>query len=220
MPPITATLLAAAVGCSRTLAAAWVTPITDACRLAEINTAPRLAAFLAQIGHESAGLSRVVENLNYSADRIRTIGMRSKPGSRWRSLVPRAAALAGNPQAMANAAYGGRMGNGDEASGDGWRYIGRGLIQNTGKANYEAVRDELRERLAPVPDFVETPELLAEPIWAALAAGAYWRSHRLNALADAGDFDGITRRINGGDEGAKDRRERHERAKNALRAAA
>lgn len=222
MPSITTPLVAAAIGCSRALATTWVKPISDSCRLAEITTAPELAAYLAQIGHESGGLANVVENLNYSADRIRALGMQSNPGTRWRSLVPRAAALARNPEALANAVYGGRLGNGAEASGDGWRYRGRGLIQNTGKVNYEAVRDQLRGALYPVlvPDFVKTPDALADPMWAALAAGAYWRAKGLNALALAGDFDAITRRINGGTTGAADRRARHDRAKDALKAAA
>lgn len=220
MPPITPDLLAAAVGCSRALATTWAKPIADACRLAEINTSPRLAAFLAEIGHESGGLAHTVENLNYSADRIRQVAAQSKPGTRWRSLGPRADKLARNPQALANAAYGGRMGNGDEASGDGWRYIGRGLIQNTGKANYEAVRDQFRGRVPSAPDFLAKPEALADPTWAALAAGAFWLTHHLNELADAGDFNGITRRINGGTNGQADRRLRHDRAKQAIKAAA
>lgn len=218
LPTITATLLAAAVGMSRAQAAAWVKPITESCRLAEITTTQQLAAYLAQAGHESAGFSTTTENLSYSAERIVDLATKARPGTRWRSLGPRAAELARQPAKLANAAYGGRMGNRDEASGDGWRYRGRGLIQNTGRANYEAVRDGLRALgVADCPDFVALPDALSEPRWAALAAAMYWREHDLNALADAGDFDGITRRINGGSTGAADRRARHARAKEALR---
>lgn len=217
MISITAELLSAAVGCTPTVGAKWATPIADACHMAEITTAPRVAAFLAHIGHESAGLTALVENLNYSAEAIRNAAARSKPGTRWRSLGPRADRLARNPVALANAAYGGRMGNRDEAGGDGWRYRGRGLMQNTGRANYAAVRDGLRRVYPDCPDFVAEPDALAEPRWAALAAAMYWRDQGLNALADAGDFDATTRRINGGSNGVADRRARYERAKAALR---
>ncbi|MBN7138984.1 DNA primase [Lysobacter enzymogenes] len=216
--PITADQLAAAVGCTRALAATWAPYLAHAYRLADISTLARLAPFLAQTGHESAGFSTTTENLSYSAERIADLATKARPGTRWRSLGPRAAELARQPAKLANAAYGGRMGNRDEASGDGWRYRGRGLIQNTGRANYEAVRDGLRALgIADCPDFVALPDALSEPRWAALAAAMYWREHDLNALADAGDFDAITRRINGGAAGAADRRERYERAKKALR---
>lgn len=213
---ITADLLMKAVGCPLGVAATWAQPIADACAKFEINTPQRVAAFLAQIAHESAGLTHVVENLSYRAARIRDLAAQSKPGSRWRSLGPRADELANNPEALGNAAYGGRLGNGSEASGDGFRYLGRGLIQNTGKANYEAVRDLLRETMRGCPDFVAVPDALAAPQWAALAAAAYWHEHDLNTLADRGAFDQITRRINGGDNGGDDRRERYKRARQAL----
>lgn len=207
MKPITADTLVRAVGCTRSDAAMFAAPLTEACQKFEITTPARLAAFLAQVGHESASLARVVENLSYSA-----AGLVATWPSRFTQV--QAAALARQPQAIANHVYGGRLGN--SKPGDGWMYRGRGLIQNTGKANYEAVRDLLRERFADVPDFVAHPEQLESPRWAALAAGAYWSDHDLNALADVGAFDKITTRINGGQTGRADRRARYERAKKAL----
>lgn len=207
LPLITAGLIAAAMGCPRALAETWARPIIDACYLAEINTPARLAFFLAQVGHESMGLSRTVENLNYGAD-----GLLATWPSRFNATS--AAQLARKPQLIAEHVYGGRLGN--RAAGDGWRYRGRGLIQNTGRANYEAARDGLRLLMAGCPDFVADPDALAQPRWAALAAGAYWRDHRLNELADRGDFDASTRRINGEMTGAADRRDRYARAKREL----
>ncbi len=93
---------------------------------------------------------------------------------------------------------------------------GRGLLQVTGRANYEAVRDLLRETVPGTPDLLQQPEALAEPRWAALSAAAYWHDHELNALADAGDMRGLTRRINGGFNGLPDRLARYEKARAAL----
>lgn len=208
MISITPELLVSAVGCTRALGATWAKHIAEACRLAEISTPARLAFFLAQVGHESMGLSRTVENLNYGAE-----GLLATWPSRFNATT--AAQLARKPQQIAERVYGGRLGN--SAAGDGWRYRGRGLIQNTGRANYEAARDGLRLLVAGCPDFVADPDALSEPRWAALAAGAYWRDHSLNELADRGDFDASTRRINGGMTGAADRRARYDRAKTALR---
>ncbi|WP_408953036.1 glycoside hydrolase family 19 protein [Lysobacter sp. Hz 25] len=206
---ITPDLLVSAVGCTRTLGTTWAKHVAEACRLAEVSTPARLAFFLAQIGHESMGLSRTVENLNYSAE-----GLLATWPKRFSAAT--AAQLARKPQLIAEHVYGGRLGN--REAGDGWRYRGRGLIQNTGRANYEAVRDALRAVVQPCPDFVKDPDALAEPRYAALAAGSYWKAHNLNELADKGDFDASTRRINGGMTGAADRRERYDRAKQALRA--
>lgn len=209
MTQITANLLEAAVGCGRSLANSWSKPLADACRAYEINTPARIAAFLAQIGHESAGLTRTVENLNYGADGLRQT---------WPKRFDEASAkqLARQPRLIANRVYGGRMGNGDEATGDGWKYRGRGLIQVTGKANYEAVRDLLRERDPSAPDFVADPDALSEPRWAALSAAAWWADRELNELADGYAFTQITQRINGGQNGAADRKQRYDRARTAV----
>ncbi|WP_295485029.1 glycoside hydrolase family 19 protein [uncultured Pseudomonas sp.] len=172
----------------------------------------RMAAFLAQIGHESGQLRTLIENLNYRADRIRQIGQSSPAGSRWRSLVPRADELAGNPERFANALYGGRMGNGPEALGDGWRYRGRGLIQVTGRDNYAACS----EALFGDSRLLSTPELLEHPVYAAMSAGWFWQKAGLNTLADQGDLLTITKRINGGTSGLDDRKALYARALEVL----
>ncbi|MFU5037089.1 glycoside hydrolase family 19 protein [Pseudomonas aeruginosa] len=173
-------------------------------------TAPvRVAAFLAQVGHESSQLTRLVENLNYSAQ-----GLAATWPSRYRGADGKPNALALNlarhPQAIANNTYASRNGNGDEASGDGWRYRGRGLLQITGRANYRAAAGGLDQPLE-----VE-PELLEQPEWAALSAAWWWAAHDLNELADRGEFAAITRLINGGTNGQAERLELWERAKRVL----
>lgn len=175
-----------------------------------IVTPKRIAAFIAQVGHESGHLTRLVESLNYRADRIVALGNAASAGSRWRSLVPRAAELAGSSVRMGNAVYGGRMGNGPEASGEGYLYRGQGLIQITGKDNYRACGEALGI------DLIKHPELLQEPQYAALSAAWYWATSGLNTLADAGDLKGITQRINGGQTGAADRAELYARALKVL----
>ncbi|HBP1226713.1 glycoside hydrolase family 19 protein [Pseudomonas aeruginosa] len=155
-----------------------------------ITSPVRAAAFLAQIGHESSQLTRLVENLNYSAR-----GLAATWPSRYRGADgnPNALALnlARHPQAIANNTYASRNGNGDEASGDGWRFRGRGLLQITGRANYRTAGVGLGQPLEA------EPELLEQPDWAALSAAWWWSTHGLNELADRGEFAAITRRING-----------------------
>lgn len=166
-----------------------------------IVTRLRIAAFIAQIGHESGQLTRLVENLNYSAE-----GMMKTWPSRF-DLV-RATAAARKPEQIANIAYGGRMGN--TAPGDGWKYRGRGLIQATGKTNYVACGEALGF------DLINHPELLEQPQYAALSAAWFWSVNGLNTLADAGDLRKITQRINGGQNGAADRAELYARALKVL----
>ena len=150
----------------------------------------RIAAFVAQVGHESGHLTRLVENLNYSADALRKT---------WPSRfdIELASATARKPEQTAKIAYGNRMGN--TAPGDGWKYRGRGLIQITGKNNYNACGDVLGL------DLITQPELLEKPQYACLSAAWYWATNGLNTLADAGKFEDITQRINGGQTGAADR---------------
>lgn len=204
---LTAELMQAATGCVRGVALTWAKPLGEACTQYEIDTPARLSAFLAQVGHESAGFTRTIENLNYSAEGL----LRTWPSRFTPELAGR---LAHHQQEIANHVYGGRMGNRDP--GDGWKYRGRGVLMNTGRANYEAVRDLLRDRVAGVPDLLAQPEALAEPKWAALSAAAFWHDHDLNALADAGDMRGLTRRINGGLIGLDDRMARYATARKAL----
>ena len=152
----------------------------------QIDTPPRVAAFLAQCHVESAGFTRLEENLMYTT-----------PGrlvAVWPSRFPdvnAAAAFVRNPEALANKVYAGKIGNGNEASGDGWRYRGRGLKQLTGRANYTAAAKGLG---AP---YVDNPGLVSSPEHAVLSAAWFWDDKRLNPLADAGDIDGITLKVNG-----------------------
>lgn len=161
----------------------------------------RVAAFIAQIGHESGHLTRLVENLNYSADALR----RNWPS---RFNVELASAVARKSDQIANIAYGNRMGN--TASGDGWKYRGRGLIQITGKNNYRACGEALGQ------DVIAQPELLEKPQHACMSAAWFWATNGLNTLADAGKFDAITQRINGGENGAADRQALYARALKVL----
>jgi len=202
--------LAAAIGCPVTRAQQWAGPLTAAMNRYAITSPKRMAAFLAQIGHESASLARVEENLSYSAARIRQLAAAAVPGSCWHRLGSRAQELANNPVALANAAYGGRMGNGEENSGDGWRYRGRGLLHVTGKTQYAQQAMELGLPL------LDQPDLLRQPTYAALSAAAFWHDRRCNALADVGDFALLTRRINGGLNGFADRQRRYLQALKAL----
>jgi putative chitinase len=158
----------------------------------------RRAHFMGQMAHESAGFKRFVENLNYSAHRIEAV---------WPRLRPRAQALANKPEALGNAAYADRMGNGDEASGDGYRFAGKGLIQLTGRNNYRDAGGALGL------DLLSFPARAAEPINAVKIALWFWASHRCNAPADQDDVEEVTRRINGGLNGLEERRGLTERAK-------
>lgn len=148
----------------------------------------RAAAFLAQVGHESGQLRTLVENLNYSAEAL----TRTWP---TRFTVHTAAAYARHPEKIANRVYGGRIGNGAEASGDGWRYRGRGLIQLTGRSNYRAAGAGLG---LPLEDH---PELLEQADAAAQCAAWWWAKHGLNQLADAGRIQDIGSIINIGQSG-------------------
>lgn len=167
-----------------------------------INTTTRLCAFLAQVAHESGGFRFVRENLNYSAKALRATWPK-------RFDAVRAAEYERKPEKIAAYVYANRMGNGDEASGDGATYIGRGLIQCTGLANYSNCSTALfgDDRL------IHRPELLEEPTNAALSAGWFWMANGCNQIADAGDFEALTRRINGGTHGLEDRRQWWAKAK-------
>lgn len=188
-------LVNAGVGPMR--ASEFLVPLQRTFDIFGINTPARRAAFLAQCMVESMNLSRLEEDLSYrSVDRIKAVFLRLRP-------LPEArlAAAVRNPQALANLAYANINGNGNEASGDGWRFLGRGIIQTTGRANYEAAQIGLGR------PYVSQPELMAQPEDACLSAGFFWRNNNLNALADAHDIDGITRVVNG-----KAMREREQRA--------
>lgn len=168
--------------------AAFAEPLNEACSAFDITTPLRIAHFLAQTAHESAGYTALVENLNYGA-----------PGllATWpkRFDAERAAAYARQPEKIANYVYADRMGNGPEASGDGWRFRGRGILQLTGRATYRAAGEALGF------DLEAEPELLATPRLAALAAGWYWAARGINALCDRDDVIAVTEAVNGGRNG-------------------
>lgn len=167
----------------------------------EIRTPERTAAFLAQLAHESGELGQWTENLNYSWQGLRKVFPKYFPTDAAAQACHR------QPEKIANRVYGGRMGNGGEATGDGWRYRGRGPIQLTGKDNYRACGQAIGVDLVNRPELLETPEV------GCLAAAWFWSSRGLNALADAGKFLTITRRINGGTHGLEDRMKYWERAR-------
>lgn len=155
----------------------------------------RRAHFMGQMAHESGGFTRFEENLNYSETRIPQV---------WSRLAPRAAELAHHPEKLANAAYANKNGNGSEASGDGWRFKGRGIIQLTGRANYAS---------APVTGLLDHPERAAEPETAVTIALWFFQSHGCNQLADADDVEAVTHKINGGHEGLAERQRLTDAAK-------
>lgn len=163
----------------------------------EINDPKRIAAYMAQTFHESNKLKATEENLNYSADGL------LKTFKKYFKTPEIAAAYARQPQKIANRVYANRMGNGNEASGDGWRYRGRGYIQITGKTNYQLFMkgDWCSE------DVVKNPDLLAKFYLNQVASMWFWQSRGLNQLADyESNFEEITRRINGGYNNMADRK--------------
>ncbi len=187
-----------AIGTGATLARAklWQAPLNAACLKFDISTPLRQAAFLSQIGVESAHLTALVENLNYSEQALLEIWPDHFTAAQA-AEYGRTATHPANQEAIANLAYGGRMGNTEP--GDGWRYIGRGLIQLTGRANYHAAG------LALGLPLEAEPERAALPDEAALTAAWYWHEHGCNALADNRMIVAITRAVNGGTNGLADR---------------
>ena len=178
-----ATLVATGIG--PTQARAFEAPLNAACRRFGIDSVPREAAFVAQCAHESKLFTSMEEGLFYrTADRIRLVFPKSVP------TLALAQSLVGNPKGLANHCYAGKNGNGNEASGDGWKYRGRGLIQLTGRNNYASAAAKLNR------PYVDSPDLVLQPEDACLAAAAYWDTNHLNALADKRDIDAITRVIN------------------------
>lgn len=161
----------------------------------------RVAHFVAQLLHESGALTREYEDLDYSARRLVQVWpCRFRPRG---PLNPKA--YARNPRKLANAVYGGRMGN--TAPQDGYLYRGRGLLQLTGKANYAAATERVRRRVPGAPDFVLEPDAVLAPEWCLAVAAGEWASRGCNELADADDLEQVTRRINGGCTGIAERQE-------------
>ena len=169
----------------------------------DINTIPRVSAFLAQTAHESGNYRAIKENLNYTAASLTRV---------WPRLFPSdiAGQYAHNQQKIANRAYSNRMGNGDEASGDGWKYCGRGLIQLTGKNNYQAFAESIETPLEEITEFLGTFE------GATQSAAWFWEANNLNQWADKGDILTLTKRINGGTLGLADRQKHYDHALHVL----
>lgn len=161
----------------------------------------RAAGFLGQVHVESAGYTALMENLSYSEQRIRELAAKSAAGSRWRSLGPRAKELARNPRGLAEAAYGGRMGNGPEGSGDGYAFRGRGLKQLTGRDNY---RRFSRAWLGD-ESLLRNPDRVAEPDGAVASAIWFWLANGLSEVADRGTVRDLTIKVNGDTFGLADR---------------
>ena len=159
----------------------------------EINTPQRVAAFIAQTQHESNNFKSVVENLYYRAESLRRVWPREFPTDEIANQY------AMHPEMIANRAYANRMGNGDEQSGDGWRFCGRGLIQITGKENYQQFADSIGKSLDDTSSYMETKDGCVE------SACWFWKKHNLNECADNGDIERMTRIINGGTLGLEDR---------------
>jgi putative chitinase len=173
----------------------------------EINTAQRIAAFVAQCSHESAGFTALKENLNYKSVTLRKIFPKYFPTDELANAYTN---MPNKQEAIANRVYASRMGNGDEHSGDGYRYCGRGLIQLTGKSNYQSFADSLEMNVEDVPEYLATFE------GAAQSACWFWESNNLNQWADKGDILTLTKRINGGTIGLEDRIKHYEHALHVL----
>ncbi len=184
------------------LARDWALALAPACRAHDICTKWRVAHFLATVLHESGDLTRLVENLNYSAEGLlRTWPQRFTPADAQR--MGRTAGHPANERAIAERAYGGRMGNGPEGSGDGYLFRGRGLIQVTGRDNYRAAAEALGVPLDRLLPWMETRE------GAATSAAWWWTAHGCNALADENDIVALRRRVNGGVIGLEEVRGRY-----------
>jgi len=182
-------------------AAAWADAAMEILPKYEINTPNRIAGFFAQCGHESMNFTALSENLNYRAETL------DKLFSKYFSKAGRNAAdYAKQPEKIANVIYASRMGNGDTASGDGYRFRGRGVIQLTGKDNYSAFASSIKMTLPDVIDYVQTKKgALESACW-------YWNSRKINIACDENDIVKMTKLVNGGTIGLEDRRKHYESA--------
>jgi putative chitinase len=182
---------------------AWLEVLLEVLPKYGIDTPMRLAGFLAQTAHESADYKRLEENLNYSAAQLQKT---------WPNRFDAATALqfARKPEAIANKVYSDRMGNGSAASGDGWRFRGRGIKQLTGRDNYTAFGKSVNMTAEKAAEYLTTKKGAVE------SAAWFWKTNNLNRFADVGDIVGMTEAINGGDIGLADRKKRYESAKKVL----
>ena len=182
----------------------WLEALNEILPEYEIDTPKRVAAFIAQCAHESGGFRALKENLNYKAESL------LKVFPKYFKTLAEANAYAKQPEKIANKIYGGRMGNGPESSGDGFRYCGRGLIQLTGKENYTWFAESLEMPVEDVPEYLQTFE------GAVQSACWFWETNKLNQWADKGDILTLTKRINGGTIGLEDRKKHYEHALHVL----
>ena len=178
----------------------WVHALNEILPDYEINTPQRVAAFIAQCAHESGGFKFLTENLNYRAVTLRKLFSKYFPTDALAQEYEK------KPEKIANRIYGGRMGNGPEETGDGFRYCGRGLIQLTGKANYQNFADSIETPVEEVSEYLQTFE------GAVQSACWFWESNNLNAFADTGDIKMMTKKINGGFIGLEDREKHYNHA--------
>jgi putative chitinase len=171
----------------------WYDALCQILPVYDINTPERVAAFIAQCAHESGYFRFLRENLNYRAASLRATFPRYFPDDATAQKYER------KPEMIANKVYANRMGNGDEASGDGWRYLGRGLIQLTGKNNYTLFAAAIDTPLEQVPEYLGTFEgAIQSACW-------FWEQNNLNKFADSRDITTMSKRINGGTIGMEDR---------------
>jgi putative chitinase len=182
--------------------AEWAAALNKVLPHFNVNNPKRVAMFLAQTGHESGDFRTLHENLNYKAEGLVKIFHKYFPDAET------AAEYAHNPEKIANRVYSSRMGNGDEESGDGYKYRGRGLIQLTGKDNYK----KCSEAVYGDDRLLENPEVLEDKEGAIASACWFWTSRHLNEWSDQGNIAEVTKRINGGTIGLEDRTERYETA--------
>jgi putative chitinase len=210
---VTPSIIATACGATPARAEQMLQPLQATCDRFSINTPLRMAAFLAQIGHESGGLQKTQESFNYSITAL---------PQTFRKITPAIAAVLGRQagetmvpidrqQKIANIAYASQYGNGDSSSGDGWSFRGSGFMQLTFRGNYEACSDDLNLDLITNPDRVRTDLTIA-----ALVSGWFWSTNGCNTLADAQSFDSITRRINKAMAGKTERDALYAAARRAL----
>ena len=175
-----------------------VDPFNETFQRFGILTPAQQASWIGQCGHECGNFRILEENLNYRAPTLLKLFPKT-PKRQWGFTPEEAAAYEKQPQRIANRIYSNRMGNRDEASGDGWRFRGSGFLQLTGHSNFYHAGQALGV------DFVMQPELVRTPMYAAQTAGWFWQTHKLNQYAGSGDFVTMTKRINGGTIGLEDR---------------
>ena len=183
----------------------WLQPLNDTFAKFDINTPARMASFIGQCQHESGNFNHLEENLNYSAVRLTQVFP-----ARF-TLAKAQDAVAKGKAAIAEGMYGKRADLGNTQDGDGGKFFGRGVIQLTGRANYTSFATAIGK-----PEIIENPSLVAIPEYACLSAGWFWSTRKLNDLADKGDYDLMTKRINGGTLGLAERKANIQKALTVL----